>query len=401
MKPVASPLILFLLLAMVPLAMLLFSAPVQAEDISADKLQALKARIEALAEAQEEDLEERDSQRARLQEIETRISKLVRQRRDLEHKVVAAEKRLAKVQARQDELANQRRTQLDWLARTVRAVYERGDQPRLRLLLNQQEPGKLARLLAYQHYFQDARVKRLTVLDDQLAGLRKIARKVDAARSDLLDRRTELAAQEERLKQAADERQQVLASLDRSIDARSNSIDDLKANAKRLEQLLAEVRRSTRATGATVPADTGDTPFGRLRGELPWPVTGKIIDGFHSRRRGSLRWNGVVLAAQAGTPVRAIHAGRVVFADWMRGYGLLIIVDHGDGYLSLYGYNQALLREVGEWVATGDELALAGRSGGNTRSGLYFEIRHHGKVVNPQRWCSRNVALPPLARSGY
>ncbi|WP_287962779.1 peptidoglycan DD-metalloendopeptidase family protein, partial [Alcanivorax sp.] len=112
-----------------------------------------------------------------------------------------------------------------------------------------------------------------------------------------------------------------------------------------------------------------------------------------------LRWQGVILNASPGTPVRAVHSGRVVFADWLRGYGLLTIVDHGSGYLTLYGYNQSLLRDVGEWVSAGDSLALAGSSGGNRTSGLYFEIRHRGKAVDPTRWCNQRVTLPPLAQN--
>ena len=148
-----------------------------------------------------------------------------------------------------------------------------------------------------------------------------------------------------------------------------------------------------------IPADLGGKRFGKLAGKLPWPLPGRITTGYNSRREGALRWQGVILGAPGGTPVRAIHSGRVVFADWLRGYGLLTIVDHGDGYLSLYGYNQALLREVGEWVAAGDSLALAGNSGGNMASGLYFEIRHRGKAVNPTRWCDRRVTLPPIAQN--
>jgi septal ring factor EnvC (AmiA/AmiB activator) len=128
-------------------------------------------------------------------------------------------------------------------------------------------------------------------------------------------------------------------------------------------------------------------------------VEGNIGTSYNSAREGALRWQGVILNAPAGTPVRAVYAGRVVFADWLRGYGLLTIVDHGNGYLTLYGYNQSLLREVGEWVAAGDSLALAGNSGGNRASGLYFEIRHRGKAVNPTRWCNRRVTLPPLAQN--
>ena len=262
-------------------------------------------------------------------------------------------------------------------------------------MLNQQEPDQIARLLRYQEYFQRARTDRLADLEDELVELRRVAQEVADARADLLDRRTALARSQEQLEQAARERETTLAKLERSLDQRGGDIDRLRADQQRLEKLLAEMERSM---PEMAPADRG-TPFAKLAGELPWPVPGEVLSSFNSSREGALRWEGVVLAAEEGTPVRAIHPGRVVFADWMRGYGLLTIVDHGGGYLTLYGYNQSLLRDVGEWVAVGDTLALAGQSGGNSRSALYFEIRNRGKVVNPTRWCDRRVTLPPIARN--
>ncbi|ASK32937.1 murein hydrolase activator EnvC family protein [Alloalcanivorax mobilis] len=382
MKPV------FLLLLLIPVLL-------RAEQASPQQLKELKARIETLSEAQNQDLEERDSQRASLRTTETRISKLVRERRALENDARAAQRRLDGLEKHQARLAEEKKLQLQWLAKTVRASYETGREERIKLLLNQQDPERIARLLRYQEYFQRARTKRLTALQGELVELRQVAEQVNAARADLLDRRTELAAHEKRLKGAVAEREQNIASLNRSLDQRGSNIAGLRQDQKHLEKLLEDMRR----TLPGVPPDAAGKPFGTLDGKLPWPVPGKVLSGFNSTREGALRWDGVILAADTGTPVRAIHPGRVVFADWMRGYGLLIILDHGGGYLTLYGYNQSLLREVGEWVATGDVLALAGRSGGNARSALYFEIRHRGKVVNPARWCDHRVTLPPIART--
>lgn len=379
--------VLFLLLLLIP-------ALLNAEEASPERLRELKARIAELSDAQQHDLQARDSQQAALREIETRIGKLMRQRRALEADTQAAERRLADLEARQAKLAEEKKVQLGWLAKTVRASYQTGREERIKLLLNQQDPERIARLLRYQEYFQRARAGRLADLDDELVELRQVARQVNAARAELLDRRTELAAHEKRLKTASAEREQAIASLNRSLDKRGGDIAGLREDQQRLETLLEQMRR----TLPDIPPDAGGKPFGSLNGKLPWPVPGKVLTGFNAPREGALRWDGVILDADNGTPVRAIHAGRVVFADWMRGYGLLIILDHGGGYLTLYGYNQSLLREVGEWVATGDVLALAGRSGGNTRSALYFEIRHRGKVVNPARWCDHRVTLPPIAR---
>lgn len=380
--------VLFLLLLLIPVL-------AHAEDVSPQRLKELKARIDKLSDAQHHDLKQRDSLRARLEQTETRISKLVRQRRELRKKVDQARARLEKIQDHQKQLAEDQHTQLAWLARTLRAAYETGRDPRLKLLLNQQEPDRVTRILSYQRYFQQARSQRLAQLKDQLAALRKVAEQVAAARADLFNRQQALADQEKQLKQAAADRQQALASVNHSLATRSDNIDRLRDDAKHLEKMLNDVQRQS----AGVAAGTSGRPFGSLEGKLPWPVDGKLLDEFHAFRGGQLRWDGVVIAAQTGTPVRAIHSGRVVYADWMRGYGLLIIVDHGGGFLTLYGYNQSLLHDVGDRVSTGDVLALAGDSGGNSQSSLYFEIRHKGKVVDPERWCSRRVTLPPLARN--
>ncbi|MBL7252508.1 peptidoglycan DD-metalloendopeptidase family protein [Alcanivorax marinus] len=379
---------LFLLIMLLP-------ALAGAEQPSEAGLEKLKDRIEALSEQQQQETSRRDDLQARLRDTETRVGELTRQGRELEREAEAARQRLVRLEAQQARLAGEKRTQLRWLARTVRASYQSGREARIKLLLNQQEPDRIARLLRYQEYIQRARTDRLAVLEDELLDLRRVAKEVEGARADLLDRRTDLASSKRELEAAAKEREQALASLNRSLDARGGDIERLKADQQRLEKLLADMQRSL----PSVPPPGRGEPFGKLAGELPCPVPGQVVASFHSAREGALRWEGVVLAADEGTPIRAIHPGRVVFADWMRGYGLLTIVDHGGGYLTLYGYAQSLLRDVGEWVATGDTLALAGRSGGNSRSGLYFEIRRKGQVVNPARWCDRRVTLPPIARN--
>ncbi|MCH2556180.1 MAG: peptidoglycan DD-metalloendopeptidase family protein [Alcanivorax sp.] len=382
---------------MKPLFLLFLILPVlaRAESPSEADLDKLKDRIETLSAEQQREAEQRDDLQTRLRETETRVGELAREGRRLEREAAAARQRLDKVEADQARLAAEKKTQLTWLARTVRASYQSGREARIKLLLNQEEPDRIARLLRYQEYFQRARTDRLASLEGELVELRRVAEQVASARADLLDRRTRLADSKKELEAASQQREQALAKLDRSIKQRGGDIDRLKADQQRLEKLLADMQRSM---PSIPPADRGE-PFGTLAGKLPWPVPGQVVSSFHSAREGKLRWEGVVLAADEGAPVRAIHPGRVVFADWMRGYGLLTIVDHGGGYLTLYGYAQSLLRDVGEWVAAGDPLALAGRSGGNASSGLYFEIRRKGEVVNPARWCDRRVTLPPIARN--
>ena len=382
-------LLLLLLPALLPVSGVADTAPSKAQ------LEKLKSRISELSEAQSRELRERDSVQASLREAELRISRLTREQRNLEKKASTARQRLDSLEAEQAVLAAEKRTQLDWLGKTVRASYQAGRQERIKLLLNQEQPDQIARLLRYQEYYQRARSNRLKAVNGELDELKAIALRVEKARQVLLEKRTDVQRHADKLQDAQKERQATLASLNRSLDDRGSNLNQLKADQQRLQTLLADMQRSLN----DIPADLGGKPFGNLAGKLPWPVEARISTGYNSRREGALRWQGVIFNAAPGTPVRAIHAGRVVFADWLRGYGLLTIVDHGNGYLTLYGYNQSLLREVGEWVSAGDSLALAGNSGGNRASGLYFEIRHRGKAVNPTRWCNRRVTLPPLAQN--
>ena len=382
-------LLLLLLPALLPVSGVADTAPSKAQ------LEKLKSRISELSEAQSRELRERDSVQASLREAELRISRLTREQRNLEKKASTARQRLDGLEAEQAVLAAEKRTQLDWLGKTVRASYQAGRQERIKLLLNQEQPDQIARLLRYQEYYQRARSNRLKAVNGELDELKAIALRVEKARQVLLEKRTDVQRHADKLQDAQKERQATLASLNRSLDDRGSNLNQLKADQQRLQKLLADMQRSLN----DIPADLGGKPFGNLAGKLPWPVEARISTGYNSRREVALRWQGVIFNAAPGTPVRAIHAGRVVFADWLRGYGLLTIVDHGNGYLTLYGYNQSLLREVGEWVSAGDSLALAGNSGGNRTNGLYFEIRHRGKAVNPTRWCNQRVTLPPLAQN--
>ena len=359
------------------------------------QLEQLKDRISELSAAQNRELRKRDSVQADLREAELRISRLSREQRNLEQQAGEARRRLAKLEKEQAQLAREKQTQLNWLAKTVRASYQAGRQERIKLLLNQEQPDQIARLLRYQEYYQRARSDRLQQVNGELDELMAVSLRVEQARQALLDKRSDVQRHADKLQGAQKSRQQTLASLNRSLDDRSSSLSQLKQDQQQLEKLLADMQRSL----DDIPADLGGKPFGKLAGKLPWPLDGNIGTRYNSAREGALRWQGVILNASAGTPVRSVYAGRVVFADWLRGYGLLTIVDHGNGYLTLYGYNQSLLREVGEWVSAGDSLALAGNSGGNRASGLYFEIRHRGKAVNPTRWCNRRVTLPPLAQN--
>jgi murein hydrolase activator len=373
--------------------LLLLPLTAGANSPSAAQLNELRQRIGELEKALRSDVSQRDAEQAALREVELRLSRLNRQHRTLEQRRREAAAELERLEARQARLAVERGVQLEWVGRTARAGYMHGRQELVRMLLNQEQPDNLARLLRYQEYFQRARQERVSLINRDLDELLEAVAATEAARQELDERQAELEQQRISLASARQERSTALANINKRIGSSQQNLERLRQDERRLNTLLKDVGQ----TISDIPATPAGVPFGNLANKLPWPVPRRISARFGSPREGSIRWNGVLLDAPAGTPVRAIHGGRVVFADWLRGYGLLIILDHGGSYLSLYGQNQSLNREVGEWVATGDVIAQVGDSGGNNQAGLYFEIRRAGVPVNPDQWCNSRVTLPPIA----
>jgi septal ring factor EnvC (AmiA/AmiB activator) len=267
------------------------------------------------------------------------------------------------------------------LAAQLRAAYLIGREEPLKLLLNQQDPSRAGRMFAYYGYFGRARagqveqiaasVRELDVLDSQLAG-------EDQRLSEL---ETERRADLDRLEQARTRRSEALTSLTAQSRSRAQTLERLQREQSGLENLLHELRRALEK----FPLDNS-SPFAQLRGKLAWPVNGQIVARYGETRAGGVKWDGVLFATERGAQVRAIYQGRVIFADWLPGLGLLTIIDHGDGYLSLYGHNERLFKAVGESVGAGEAIAAAGDTGGSTRPELYFEIRRGGRPVDPRPW---------------
>jgi septal ring factor EnvC (AmiA/AmiB activator) len=274
------------------------------------------------------------------------------------------------------------------LARQVRSSYMTGRQELFKLLLSQENPAALGRMLVYFDYYNRARSARIDAVAaelTQLASLESDTRRVE----------TELAALEEAqareleaLEKSRNERRTVVAKLEAEIRDGTSAVAKLRSEEQRLADLVKRLGEAL----TDFPVDS-DEPFARLKGKLAWPVQGRLAGDYgQPRGSGAVKWNGVLLEAAAGTPVRAVHHGRVAFADWLQGLGLLVIVDHGGGYLSLYGHNEALLKESGDWVEPGEAIAQVGDTGGQARAALYFEIRFNGEPVNPHAWIARRPA---------
>lgn len=261
-----------------------------------------------------------------------------------------------------------------------------GQQGQIKVLLNQESPDTVARVMAYYRYFFRARNELLQEFRATLEALQSTRQDIAATLEELQQRQAALAQKQEALARAQQTRQQAVARLNESIQGKGAELKKLQADQKELQQLLDAIR------AAVVDLQVPDNyqPFKAARTKMPWPVPGRASSRFGDQRnQGKMRWQGVTIPAPAGTPVKAIHHGRVVYADWLRGMGLLLIIDHGEGYMSLYAHNQTLLREVGEWVSAETPIATVGDSGGLSQPALYFEVREKGKPVNPARWCRR------------
>lgn len=325
-----------------------------------------------------------DSLREELRAVEQAVARISQELRDLDDRLAEQSRRLGALQKRRSELEGSIAQQRRYLEQQIRAAYAMGRQEYLKILLNQEDPATLGRALTYYDYLNRARSERITSLLATVQQLEGVRREIEAENARLAQLREQqrLRKVEQEKNQAA--RSELLAQLEEELSSKDRRLKGLLADEKELEGLILALAQALE----DIPAEPGNhKPFAQMRGKLPWPARGRIVERFGSERLGSLRWQGVVIGAKEGLPVRAVSHGRVAYADWLRGYGYLLIIDHGDGFMSLYGHNQTLHKEVGDWVSAGETIASIGSSGGNERSGVYFEIRRNGKPQDPTRWC--------------
>jgi len=271
------------------------------------------------------------------------------------------------------------------LALQIRAAYMQGEEQRMKLILTQKDGGVIARQLTWYEYITKQRSQLIAGVQQQLKEIELItdALSVEEQRLEELEFAQEAVLQD--VKDARTERETAVAKLERSLSSSESKLTSLNSQAKVLDNLVVELTNAL----PEMPS-FASRPFVKQKGSLAWPVKGKIRRNYGQLRANSqLRWNGILIAAPGGNNVRAFYHGRVVFADWLQGMGLLVIVEHGDGYLSLYGHNQELLHGVGSWVKPGEIIARVGDSGGQSETALYFELRKGGRPVNPMPWVKK------------
>jgi septal ring factor EnvC (AmiA/AmiB activator) len=353
------------------------------EQEAARKLDAVRQQIRELTEAQRAIEGERGDATRALREADQAVDREARALREIDAGLGAQERELARLEADRQALMRGLREQREALAQLLRSAYALGRHEQLKLLLAQDRIDELARVLAYHRYFQRDRGSRIRALLAELRSLADIGREVAAQREVLAASRLEQERRIAELEARRSARRTVLAGLDRRFeDARARL-----AALGRDEKALLKLLETLRDVFADIPPQIDAArPFAQRRGGLRLPLPGPVRSGFGARLPDGRNSQGWLIGADTGAQVVAVAPGRVAFADWLKGYGLIVILDHGDGWMSLYAQNDSLLREAGEWVAAGDALAGVGTSGGQQDPALYFELRRNGQPVNPKGW---------------
>lgn len=371
----------------------LFAASVSAENSpeqnAADReeqLRQIQGEISTLRSDLSADRQQREALIARLRESERAIGATARRLREIGGAQEQQQQRLATLRAEQTGHERRLRQQQQVLAQQFRSAYAMGRQQRLKILLNQEDPAIVSRLMVYYDYLNKARLAEMARIEALLEIVERGKAQIAQEQNRLLELQATELTEQQRLTATREARQQVVETLDRALQGKGRRLESLVRDRKQLEGLVEKLQKQI----FSMPlAGTEQRPFKDLKGKLKWPLEGRLSAGFGSARAGGMKLEGVIIDAVPGSEIRAVHRGRVAFADWLRGFGLLLILDHGEGYMTLYGHNQSLFRETGEWVEAGEVVASVGSSGGRTRAGVYFGIRINGKPANPRRWCQR------------
>jgi len=294
--------------------------------------------------------------------------------------------RLKKLQAEQSQLRFLKSEQKQQLAKQLTGAQKIGNQGSIKVLLNQDDPQQISRMLKYYEYFNQARMESIQTLITNLKRLNNIESEILAQQNKLIKTENSLLKKNKQLNSEKKQHKKLLASLEKRRQQKSSDLSQKQKDQKRLQQLITEV--ATLLVNSTRKQDA--RPIRSLKGKLPRPAKGRIVKAFGNyNAQARSKWQGWLIKGYEGSAITAVHHGRIVFSDWLRGFGLLLIVDHGDGYLSLYARNQSLLKSVGDWVYQGENIATLGSSGGFKEPRLYFEIRHKGKPQDPAAWLSR------------
>lgn len=356
-----------------------------AQENKESQLKAMQAHIAKVSKSIQADAEHRDSLVGELKSADENIQSAREQLADIHARRVAVERQLAALQTQSRDTERQIEDERNALAGEIRMAYMNGNGAELKLLLNQQDPAKLGRMLGYYGYFSQARAQRIETINDHLAHLAMLTDDIQQQNAKLRAVENEQSQTVAALSKARNKRVLTLHQVEAKLKTGNQKLAKLRADASSLERLIEELRRAA----AAQEKENGQRRPVTGRGRWPWPVKGELLARYGEKRVGELKWQGLLIAAPEGTQVHATAAGRVLYSDWLPGLGLLLVIDHGNGIMSLYGRNEQLYKKQGEEVKAGDVVAAVGDSGAGGRSGLYLEIRDGKRPVNPLDWLGK------------
>jgi len=367
------------------LALMLCAAQVGADEVAdaQKQLKQVQQRIGSLQSKIERDQRRRGDLSQALAGAERQIGDLAARLHDSKKAIAGREQKITTLDKQRNQQQQALQRKLGDLTGQVRAAYKTGQQGKLRLLFSQNDPASLGRLLKYHDYYASAQSQAIANVRGELDALRSTRTAITSQRDALQTQREKQARLLSGLRDSQQEREQALATVDQALDGGKHKLETLKADESQLRELMDNVRNQL----ADIPVQTEGKPFSKVKGQLQPPVSGRTIAAFGQKKSGGpLVWQGVWLSAKIGAPVTTAAAGRVVYVGHMHRYGLIVVIDHGDDFYTVYGHTQAAYVEVGQWVRAGETIASAGNSGGHKTSGVYFEIRQGRTPVNPASW---------------
>jgi len=351
------------------------------------KLADLKSAISSL----EKQLDRRDKEKnqlvATLKKVEVEAADASKKIRQLTTQINRSTKTMADLDTQQQGLKAEIKKQNSAVSEQLAAAYKMGEQESIKLLLNQEDPQQLARLLKYYNYVLDARNEKIAQYLTDVGKLSTVQGEMIKQKRSLASAKAQLEKDQQQLLSTSKRRQTALKQLNASLQNDKSKLNKLLKERGELEELLKNVRGVVKKMALATPP--GGQSFASQKGMLRWPLKGKVAHSFGSQRSGSLRWDGWLIGASIGEPVAAVHDGQVIFSNYMRGFGLLIILNHGDGYMTLYAHNEELLKDTGDWVLSNETIARAGDTGGLDNPALYFEIRKKGQPADPKKWLGK------------
>jgi septal ring factor EnvC (AmiA/AmiB activator) len=383
------------LLVFVPVLPGVADPPLEQSSDQQQKLINLREQITALKKNIDNDYNKRNELNSQLEQIDKQVASSTIKIQELTNTLKRNQRQLGQLETKQARLSHHLIIHQQQLSDHIRAAYQIGQQEYLKLLLNQQDPSAVARTLVYYRYFNEARMSGINTLKSNLQEIDTLKKATQQELEHLEATRLEQQKEKAVYQDAQKNRNLMVAKLNEEIRLKGTQLQQLEENEANLKGLLETIQDHFQSPPPP-PVTTSAKPqnFVQLKGKLFWPTRGKITARYGSKRNiGNLRWKGVLIQNETGGAVYAVAAGTVVFADWLRGFGLLIIIDHGMGYMTLYGHNESLGKQLGDTVQTSELIAQVGNSGGQKSSGLYFEIRFNGKPVNPSNWCSKQPEL--------